>query len=53
MVNLQDIEDAIENIYREAYQAYADGRLRDLPRLDPSVGVLGELWSQFDRLVSK
>ena len=52
MSALQEVEDAIETIYLEAYAAYANKKIRDLPRLDPTVGPLGVLWEQFDRIVS-
>lgn len=51
-MTLGEVEDAIERIYREAYRAYVEGRLRELPRLNPNVGPLGELWSLFDVLVA-
>lgn len=53
MSRLQQIEDAIERIYTDAYLAYKGGRVRDLPRLNPNVGYLSELWYEFDRLVAK
>lgn len=51
-MTLEEVEDAIERVYKEAYKAYAEGRLRELPRLKPDVGDLGELWSLFDVLVA-
>lgn len=51
VIALQNVEDAIEQVYLEAYKPYREGRIRDLPRLDPRVGVLGTLWQEFDRLV--
>lgn len=50
--DLQKVEDAISAIYYEAYKPYKEGRIRDLPRLDPTVGALGYWWEQFDRLVT-
>lgn len=51
-MTLEEVEDAIEWVYREAHKAYVEGRVRELPRLNPNVGYLGELWSLFDVLVA-
>lgn len=49
MGKVEDIESAIERVYLEAYKPYAEGRIRELPRLDPNTGVLGELWKLWDQ----
>ena len=47
---LEALDEAIYSVYRKAYD---DNRTATLIRLDPTVGELGALWAEFDRLVAQ
>lgn len=47
---LEELDNQIYSIYRKAYD---DNPSNTLVRLNPDLGVLGELWKEWDTLMEK